>query len=204
MTPFTLDLISHVPFPNQSVCPYYINTGMFDGVKTNFLLPILEEDYVAGRVVDAIQHNDEVRTGLARALAEGNATDNHCDIVQHLVMPWIVNLIYILRLFPASVMDFVSNALGVTKVGVSFSLHLFSPLGSNSSFSLVHDADDGRVPGQRMGDQPDGQEGRVACGREREGNSCTCGVEERKHTNHDGWLATGGRWGQRRPMRRRR
>jgi hypothetical protein len=34
------------------VCPYYINTGMFDGVKTNFLLPILEEDYVANRVVD--------------------------------------------------------------------------------------------------------------------------------------------------------
>lgn len=74
------------------VCPYYINTGMFDGVKTNFLLPILEEDYVANRVVDAIQHND-----------------------QHLVMPWIVNLIYLLRLFPAPVMDFVSNALGVTK-----------------------------------------------------------------------------------------
>jgi all-trans-retinol dehydrogenase (NAD+) len=42
------------------VCPYYINTGMFDGVKTNFLLPILEEDYVANRIVDAIQHNDPV------------------------------------------------------------------------------------------------------------------------------------------------
>jgi hypothetical protein len=85
-------------------------------------------------------------------------------------MSWIVNLIYILRLFPASVMDFVSNALGVTKVGVSFSLctppHL---LATNSSSSLVHVADDGRVSGQRMGDhQPDGQEGRVACGRERE------------------------------------
>jgi len=24
------------------ICPYYINTGMFDGVKTNFLLPILD------------------------------------------------------------------------------------------------------------------------------------------------------------------
>jgi hypothetical protein len=39
--------------------------------------------------------------------------------VQHLVMPWIVNLIYLLRLFPAPVMDFVSNALGVTKVLLS-------------------------------------------------------------------------------------
>jgi hypothetical protein len=50
------------------VCPYYINTGMFDGVKTNFLLPILEEDYVANRVVDAIQHNDQVRDPSPPAL----------------------------------------------------------------------------------------------------------------------------------------
>ncbi len=31
------------------VCPYYIDTGMFDGVRTRFprLLPILKEDAVA-------------------------------------------------------------------------------------------------------------------------------------------------------------
>ena len=35
------------------VCPYYINTGMFDGVKSKipFLLPILDEKYVADRIV---------------------------------------------------------------------------------------------------------------------------------------------------------
>ena len=39
------------------VCPFYINTGMFRGVRSRFpfLLPILEEDDVARRVVHAIQ-----------------------------------------------------------------------------------------------------------------------------------------------------
>ena len=41
------------------VCPFYIDTGMFSGVKSRFswLLPILKEDDVATRVVAAIQHN---------------------------------------------------------------------------------------------------------------------------------------------------
>ncbi|KAK3578259.1 hypothetical protein CHS0354_011582 [Potamilus streckersoni] len=38
------------------VCPYLINTGMFEGVKSRFpfLLPILEQDYVADKIVDAV------------------------------------------------------------------------------------------------------------------------------------------------------
>jgi len=41
------------------VCPYYINTGMFKGTKTRFpwLLPILEEDYVADQIVNGIREN---------------------------------------------------------------------------------------------------------------------------------------------------
>jgi all-trans-retinol dehydrogenase (NAD+) len=41
------------------VCPYYVSTGMFEGVKTRFswLLPILEPDYVADRIVKAIRKN---------------------------------------------------------------------------------------------------------------------------------------------------
>ncbi|HWS76437.1 MAG TPA: SDR family NAD(P)-dependent oxidoreductase, partial [Quisquiliibacterium sp.] len=37
-------------------CPYYVNTGMFDGVRTRFprLLPILEPAYVADRIVGAV------------------------------------------------------------------------------------------------------------------------------------------------------
>ncbi len=38
------------------ICPFYINTGMFDGVKSKFpiLLPILEESYAARRIVNAV------------------------------------------------------------------------------------------------------------------------------------------------------
>lgn len=41
------------------VCPYFINTGMFDGCQTKWpnLLPILEPDYVAQQVVNAILIN---------------------------------------------------------------------------------------------------------------------------------------------------
>lgn len=39
------------------VCPFYTDTGMFDGVRTRFpwLLPILDPDYVVRRTVSAIE-----------------------------------------------------------------------------------------------------------------------------------------------------
>lgn len=40
-----------------TVCPYYINTGMFDGVKSNFLLPILNPNKVATRIIKSIEKN---------------------------------------------------------------------------------------------------------------------------------------------------
>lgn len=39
-----------------TVAPYFINTGMFDGVKSPFI-PILKPEYVAGRVIRAIERN---------------------------------------------------------------------------------------------------------------------------------------------------
>merc|ERR1719491_821021 len=42
------------------VCPYYINTGKFEGVKVNPLLPILEEDYVCKSIITAIQKEQPV------------------------------------------------------------------------------------------------------------------------------------------------
>ena len=44
------------------VCPFYINTGMFKGVKTRFslLLPILEEEYAAHRILNAILQNEQI------------------------------------------------------------------------------------------------------------------------------------------------
>ena len=45
--------------PVTTICPYYINTGMFDGVETYapLCLPILEPEYVADRIVEAVLTN---------------------------------------------------------------------------------------------------------------------------------------------------
>ncbi len=45
------------------VCPYYVDTGMFKGVKTRFpfLLPVLKEQDVADRVLRAIQRDQPLR-----------------------------------------------------------------------------------------------------------------------------------------------
>jgi len=74
------------------VCPYYINTGMFNGVKTrfSFLLPILEEKKVVTRVLESIKKEKS-----------------------SLLMPWIVNTVPPLRLLPDSVFDFAANLLGL-------------------------------------------------------------------------------------------
>jgi all-trans-retinol dehydrogenase (NAD+) len=74
------------------VCPFYIDTGMFRGVKSRFplLLPILREDDVARRVVDAIR-NDRAR----------------------LCMPPLVYLVPGMRLLPVRVMDWIATFLGV-------------------------------------------------------------------------------------------
>ncbi|NWS36298.1 RDHE2 dehydrogenase, partial [Polioptila caerulea] len=44
------------------VCPYMINTGMFDGVKSRWprMLPLLDPEYVAEKIVSAIRRNQEV------------------------------------------------------------------------------------------------------------------------------------------------
>lgn len=39
-----------------TVAPYYINTGMFDGVKSR-IIPILKPEYVAKKVIRAIEKN---------------------------------------------------------------------------------------------------------------------------------------------------
>lgn len=74
------------------ICPYYINTGMFDGVtsKMGFLLPIMSEQYASNRIVNAILQGERV-----------------C------VLPWLCNVIPLIRaLVPVSVFDFTCNILG--------------------------------------------------------------------------------------------
>ena len=74
------------------VCPFYIDTGMFRGVKSRFplLLPILREDVVARRVIDAIRR-DRPR----------------------LCMPPLVYLVPSMRLLPVRAIDWLARFLGV-------------------------------------------------------------------------------------------
>ena len=43
-----------------TVAPYYINTGMFDGIKSN-IIPVLKPEYVAKRIIRAIERNKMFR-----------------------------------------------------------------------------------------------------------------------------------------------
>ncbi len=80
------------PVKNLIVCPYYINTGMFDGVKTRWpwILPILDPNKVVKKIIRAIEKDKK-----------------------RLYMPWIVYLLPILRLFPVWFFDFFINLLGI-------------------------------------------------------------------------------------------
>ncbi|NNF16810.1 MAG: SDR family oxidoreductase [Gammaproteobacteria bacterium] len=81
------------PVTTTVVCPFYIDTGMFHGVKTRFswLLPILDADYAVTRIADAIQRNRH-----------------------RLIMPRMVMSVFLMRLFPVAVQDAMMKFLGVT------------------------------------------------------------------------------------------
>ncbi|MDR0641354.1 MAG: SDR family oxidoreductase [Treponema sp.] len=74
------------------VCPFFIDTGMFTGVKTRFplLLPILKGSYAAKKIVRAALKNKE-----------------------QLIMPRLVGSIFILRLFPPAILDMAAGFLGI-------------------------------------------------------------------------------------------
>lgn len=75
-----------------AVCPYYIDTGMFDGVRTRvpLLLPILKADRVALKMVDAIAADKPL-----------------------LAMPPIVRTLPALRVLPTRAFDKVMDLFGV-------------------------------------------------------------------------------------------
>lgn len=76
------------------VCPYYVNTGMFDGVQTRWrwLLPILKPETVIRRTVRAIERNRS-----------------------RLIMPWLVYAAWPARLLPVPVFDILMDWLGITR-----------------------------------------------------------------------------------------
>lgn len=74
------------------VCPYYIDTGMFAGVKTRFplLLPIMSPEYVVGRIIKALERGSE-----------------------QLIMPRFVRILPLARVLPVAAFDRLVSAFGV-------------------------------------------------------------------------------------------
>ncbi|MDR2142758.1 MAG: SDR family oxidoreductase [Treponema sp.] len=75
------------------VCPYFIDTGMFRGVKTRFplLLPILPAEKAAKRIVKAVLKNRK-----------------------RLIMPRFVYSTLLVRLLPPGIMDFLADFFGIS------------------------------------------------------------------------------------------
>jgi len=88
------------PIRTTVVCPWYIDTGMFRGVRTRFprLLPILRPEYVAARVLGAI---------------EGDR--------KRLVMPRFVMAVLLARILPLGLFDAVMRFFGVDRTMDDFS-----------------------------------------------------------------------------------
>jgi all-trans-retinol dehydrogenase (NAD+) len=76
------------------VCPYFVDTGMFAGVKSrfSFLLPILKEEKVVERIIAAIQANK-----------------------RRLIMPGLVKLVPLMRALPVPIFDGVNTLLGINR-----------------------------------------------------------------------------------------
>ena len=82
------------PVRTTVVCPWFINTGMFQGVKTrcSWLLPILGPDYVAGRILSAISGNR-----------------------QRLILPRFLMVVPLLRFLPVPAFDALLCWFGVNR-----------------------------------------------------------------------------------------
>jgi all-trans-retinol dehydrogenase (NAD+) len=76
------------------VCPYYIDTGMFAGVRTRFplLLPILHEGDVARSILDSIERGRE-----------------------QLVMPPLIRVLPAARMLPVRAFDALLDVMGINR-----------------------------------------------------------------------------------------
>jgi all-trans-retinol dehydrogenase (NAD+) len=82
----------HTGIKTTIVEPFYVDTGMVKGVKSRFprLLPILEQEEVAARVVRAVMKNQ-----------------------QEVRIPTVLKLVPVLRILPVSLFDRLAGFLGV-------------------------------------------------------------------------------------------
>lgn len=74
------------------ICPFYINTGMFDGVKTRFpmLLPILAPEYVVDKIYQALVKKQ-----------------------QRVILPIFVFSIFLIKLLPPKIFDYLVSFFGI-------------------------------------------------------------------------------------------
>jgi len=88
------------PVTTTVICPYYIDTGMFDGVMTRFswLLPILSTREAVDRMYRAIEKRKK-----------------------RLIMPRFVHAVFLARLLPVTWFDSLMTLLGVTSSMDEFS-----------------------------------------------------------------------------------
>jgi all-trans-retinol dehydrogenase (NAD+) len=75
------------------ICPFFIDTGMFDGVKTRFplLLPVMQPRYAVRRIVKAVLNKR-----------------------RRLIIPPFANTVLFLRLFPTGFLDMVADFFGIS------------------------------------------------------------------------------------------
>jgi all-trans-retinol dehydrogenase (NAD+) len=81
------------PVKTTVICPFFIDTGMFAGVKTRFplFLPILKPKTAVKRIIRAILKNRK-----------------------RLIMPAFAYSVLLLRCFPLGIMDMVANFFGIS------------------------------------------------------------------------------------------
>ena len=89
-------------FMTTVVCPFYVNTGMFKGVRTRFpaILPILDPELVTDRIVDAIVRNK-----------------------RRLILPGVVRTAWAGRLLPLGAFDAIMEFLGINHSMDDFTGH---------------------------------------------------------------------------------
>lgn len=81
-----------------TVYPFYINTGMFDGVKSSSpLLKIQNQDVATAKILDAIESPQ-----------------------RELFLPAMVYSVRIFRLLPAAAFDWIADAFGINKAMKTF------------------------------------------------------------------------------------
>lgn len=80
------------------ICPYYINTGMFEGVESKWFAPVLDQNWVVWRTITALRQNESV-----------------------VLMPWHTNFYFIGRgFFPTWFGDGVFRLFGALEQMDSF------------------------------------------------------------------------------------